>query len=361
MPGSRRRAARLQSLRIFPEIRSAHMTDLNDQAPRPTLFFSVYYEAADRPLPQDWSHVSVLGAAWRIWRSRPQSLELYEPTWGLGVWILLALVYRLRMRTSEGQIVVYALANNPLENVAPGRLAPMRRASVPLRRAILGCVVGRLIDRLACGTPDAANFYAHVVQPRGTVTTIPALIAARDLNVEKIEISACFVGEIGGRKGVPQLLRAWETLEEQIPGATITLVGNGPLNQVVIDWCRQRPRARSFLGQLTREDVLDELARASVLILPSQPWPGWREQVGDPIVEGLSVGSTVVATTETGLAPWLVEHGHFVVEPAGSVDGLAAALEMALLNPIDPDMVRGPLPPDNGRIAADRWLHQAGR
>jgi glycosyltransferase involved in cell wall biosynthesis len=349
----------LTSLRVFPEVRSTHMTDLNDKAPRPTLFFSVYYEAAARPLPEDWNQVSVWGAAWRIFRSRPATLELYEPTWRLGAWIVLAFVYRLSTWRASGQIVVYAIDNNALENVALGRLAPLRRASVPLRRVVLRRIAGRMIDRVAFGTPAAAEFYSRTVRPRGAATQILNLNAPRPLGGDKSARTACCVGEIGERKGISVLMRAWETIELDVPGATITLVGRGPLDEVVASWCEEQPSSRRFAGQLSHEDVLETVARASVVVLPSQPWPGWREQVGDSILEGLSLGSTIVTTTETGIASWLKENGHFVVESRGSETGLAAALERALQDPIDPATVQATLPEEDGRVTADRWLHQS--
>jgi glycosyltransferase involved in cell wall biosynthesis len=302
--------------------------------------------------------VSARGAAWQILRRRPATLELYEPTWRLGAWIVLAFAYRLSAWRVHGQIVVYAIENNALENVAPGRLALVRRASVPLRRAVLGRIVGRMIDRVAFGTPDAAEFYSRTICPRGAVTHIPQLNASRPLAAEKGEGAACFVGEIGERKGIPALMRAWEAVEARVLGVTITLVGHGPLDDAVASWCDEQPSSRRFVGQLSHEDVLEAIARASVLVLPSQPWPGWREQVGASIPEGLSLGCTIVTTAETGLAHWLAENGHFVVEPPGSEIGLAGALETALLNPIDPATVQAALPEEDGRVTADGWLHQ---
>jgi glycosyltransferase involved in cell wall biosynthesis len=89
-------------------------------------------------------------------------------------------------------------------------------------------------------------------------------------------------------------------------------------------------------------------------VLPSQPSATWREQVGLPIVEGLSYGCTIVTTTETGLAGWLSEHGHRVVAADADDGELAAAVAAALLNPVE-DVVAS-LPDHDGRLAADAWM-----
>ena len=69
-------------------------------------------------------------------------------------------------------------------------------------------------------------------------------------------------------------------------------------------------------------------------MLPSQPTSAWREQVGLPIVEGLSYGCTIVTTTETGLAGWLSEHRHRVLPADANEAQLAAAIIDALRRPV---------------------------
>ena len=125
------------------------------------------------------------------------------------------------------------------------------------------------------------------------------------------------------------LAAAWPlVVAEARPDATLTLLGKGALEQearalsvaepsVAVEVDPSRPRIHS---------VLDE---ARVLVLPSQPRPDWREQVGLPIVEGLAAGCPVVTTTETGIAGWLDEHGHGRVRAgsdAGARRGILATI-----------------------------------
>jgi glycosyltransferase involved in cell wall biosynthesis len=105
-----------------------------------------------------------------------------------------------------------------------------------------------------------------------------------------------------------------------------------------------------------RAQIHQLLASSQVLVLPCQPTPSWREQVGLPIVEGLSYGCTVVTTTETGLASWLAAAGHQVTSADATAEELAAAILAAVRHPLQAGDVLASLPDVDGRLAADDWL-----
>ena len=108
-----------------------------------------------------------------------------------------------------------------------------------------------------------------------------------------------------------------------------------------------------------RAQIHAQLRRSRVLVLPSQPAPGWREQVGLPICEGLAHGCTIVTSTETGLAGWLAFHGHRVESPAVPADDWAGALALALRQGRPASAVLDDLPIVDGRLAADAWLFES--
>ena len=91
-------------------------------------------------------------------------------------------------------------------------------------------------------------------------------------------------------------------------------------------------------------------------MLPSQPRPRWREQVGLPIVEGLGRGCLVVTTSETGLAEWLTAHGHYVVSPPDDAAAFSDALSRAIADTRSPMSVVADLPAVDGRAAAEAWM-----
>jgi glycosyltransferase involved in cell wall biosynthesis len=348
------------SLRVFPEIRSLHIDDLNAGSPRPTLYFSRYYELAEDRVPSDWQEVDLAGAVRNLWRHPPKTLELYEPLWPGFVlrWFLLAAVYKLRVR-GRGTVAFFAIQNNDLVALAPGPRV-IRPLTQPLMRRGLAILLPGLVDRVVYGTDDTADLYRAFIGSRPNGKVILSLRASRLTTApEKEPGSAAFVGALQSRKGLPLLLAAWPEVERAEPHARLVIVGDGALRARVIQWCAEKPESRTYLGLLERSEVLETLAPTAMLVVPSQRVGRWREQVNGAILEALSSGCTVVTTTETGLADWLMQAGHTVLPPDASSSSLAQGMLAALRNPIPPQRVLESLPAVDGRIQADHWLHQA--
>jgi glycosyltransferase involved in cell wall biosynthesis len=170
--------------------------------------------------------------------------------------------------------------------------------------------------------------------------------------------NAIFVGVLEPRKGIGELMRAWESVEIGLPDAVLRIIGPGPLHRSVADWTRLRPDQRIYEGQQSRDSVLAAIGSATVLVAPSMPSGRWREQVGLPIKEALAAGLTVVTTDQTGLAFWLKSHGHRVVPAELVARDLAPELIAALCTPLDAVVVRATLPAVDGRYRSDSWLHR---
>jgi glycosyltransferase involved in cell wall biosynthesis len=350
------------SLRVFPQVRSILIDDLNAESPRPTLFIELYYEAASRTLPADWEQVTRLEALRRLWQAPPETLELFEPLWfaHFPFWVALAAAHRIRTAGSRAQRAFFAIENNDLELIVPRgtRLGGLPTAIVKL---ILRLLIPLLVNRVAYGSEAAAALYSPFVGSRAETTLIPLVRAPRiTWTPAKPVGTVAFVGVLHERKGLPLLLRAWELVEQDVPDAHLTIIGDGPLAADVTQWVSEKPETRTFLGQVSRTDVIMLLTNVSVIAIPSQRWLSWREQINGALQEGLSVGCTVVTTTETGLAPWLQAQGHTVVDPGVSAAELAASIVSAIRAPLDAGTVIGSLPKRDGRVLADLWLHSTG-
>ena len=288
-----------------------------------------------------------------------------EPLWIEYVvsWLTLATAWRLTRfgRPRSPKVVFFAIENNdPLTVLDRGRtwLRPMARAALWLLR----WAIPRLTSRCVFGTQGGADAYAGLTPSPVETKVIWDLPAARDLNgdatVPASPHAAVFVGALEARKGVEPLLAAWSQVEEHAPDAHLTIIGDGPLRETVATWSEAAPDSRAWLGLRDRREVVGVLARSTALVAPSVRSGRWREQVGRPILEALSCGLTVVTTTESGLSGFLRGHGHRVIDTPLTCSELRAALCDALDHPLPRTEVRAALPPESGRITADRWLHR---
>jgi glycosyltransferase involved in cell wall biosynthesis len=217
--------------------------------------------------------------------------------------------------------------------------------------------VWKRVDAIAYGTEGARDVYRVNLPLRSDMAEmlIPALPAAAGVPTVDRGSRVVFLGAFVARKGVRLLMEAWPTVHAARPDATLTLVGKGSLVDEVRAFA-QHDDSVEIVEDPPRAEIRDILSRSLVLVLPSQPSPTWREQVGLPIVEGLEQGCAIVTTTETGLASWLDEHGHSVIE--GDAD--AAALARAIIGQIEAGdrsaAILASLPPRDGRLAADAWM-----
>lgn len=164
-----------------------------------------------------------------------------------------------------------------------------------------------------------------------------------------------FLGTFENRKGIAHVMAIWPKVLKLLPESKLMLLGKlGNVSDV-------REFAASFssvtlLEDPTRVKIFDVLARSKALILFSQPARGWKEQVGLPIVEALSMGCEIISSDQTGIQSWLAGHGHQVVDWSGSADVLAAAVVRALESERSKSDIVGDLPSEDGRALADRAL-----
>jgi glycosyltransferase involved in cell wall biosynthesis len=354
---------RTDRVRLYQTVRSAHLERARQLSPATILYRGTRYDF-DRLLTDglDLVPAGPLRAAWLLARSSVRQLEVNEPLMlsSLRRTALAIAVLKLRSRLGGPRIrlVSYAIENaNPLHPATGGWRARRRRAE----HRILARYVWRSLDRVVYGTDAARVTYASALPGAAgphTSTVIPALPAAcgcppaaGDGAVPRV----LFLGALSTRKGFGLVLAAWPYLKERMPSARLTIVGTGDLEQVARAAGAADPTITVIIAP-SRTDIHHQLRRNRVLILPSQPSPGWREQVGLPICEGLAHGCSIVTSTETGLAGWLVAHGHHVLSPGVPAERVADALEAALRQDRPAASVLADLPHTDGRLDADAWL-----
>jgi glycosyltransferase involved in cell wall biosynthesis len=130
---------------------------------------------------------------------------------------------------------------------------------------------------------------------------------------------ALFVGRLTPEKGISTLLEAWSRLGKTFP---LEIAGDGPLAPQVAKAVEQNSGIR-WLGWLPRDQVLERMKHASVLIVPSI----WYEAFPMVIVEAFALGLPVIVS-KLGSMSCVVDHGrtglHFA---AGDALGLVAQVQ----------------------------------
>jgi glycosyltransferase involved in cell wall biosynthesis len=356
--------ALLPHVRLYESIRTAHLERAHDLSPATILYRVKRYDFAEEAaFGLQLVQASPLRAARLLARSSVHVLEINEPlmlsSLPASAIALLAVSFRRRNRPL---VVSYAIGNDD-----PFLLRGPTGWKTRLRRRLerfVARLVSRRIDRIAFGTSAARDVYRSVL---GAPTSESALVPALPAPFPSAEPSrkrsgrVAFVGALSDRKGVAVLLEAWQIVVAQRHDASLMVVGKGPLEDLV-----RRAMATDTSISLEvdppRDAIHVRLDEAVALVLPSQPSPSWREQVGLPIVEALAHGCRIVTTSETGLADWLREHGHRVSSDASSSQALAEAILASLDSGPTPTEVLASLPERDGRLAADDWLtRETGR
>jgi glycosyltransferase involved in cell wall biosynthesis len=153
-------------------------------------------------------------------------------------------------------------------------------------------------------------------------------------NLEKeTEYRLLYAGTIDERKNVLDLLRAVAIVRQQIPSVRLRVAGRAtslPYEQEVRRFVAKEGLAPNveFLGLLDKEQLLQEYAHCSVVVLASR-----QETMPMTVIEAMAAGKPVVGTRVGGV-PELVEDGDsgYTVAP-GDVEGLSRHI-LGLLNSV---------------------------
>ncbi len=349
--------------RLYHTVRSAHLERALELDPADLIYGQTRYDF-DEALATSVAERAGLEQAsdWRLARillSRAyDAVEINEPialeTVRRTALALTAVRVSDVLRRHRTAVVAYAIGNVRIRDLPrPGGKARLGR----MLDEALAPRVWRRCDRVVFGTDTARDAYRSSFGPPGRRTstmTVPALPTACSCRAddETDGRRLLFLGDLSARKGFDAVAAAWPRVRADLPDARLAIVGRGALLEQARSLADGDDRVELFIDP-PRVVVHEQLRRAAVVVLPSQPAPGWREQVGLPLVEGLAHGCTVVTTEETGIATWLKRHGHHTV-PAHLVSTLLAAeIVSALRHPQDPQAVIRTLPARDGRLEAD--------
>jgi glycosyltransferase involved in cell wall biosynthesis len=141
-------------------------------------------------------------------------------------------------------------------------------------------------------------------------------------------ISILFVGHLDDVKGVNELLLAAAMLKRTHPQAKFMIVGYGPLEQSVSEFCNSADGANTnYLGR--RDDVHALMREADIFVGPSK----WNEAFGLTFAEASASRLPVVSTDIGGIPEVVLDETTGILCKPGNVDELVEALQRLIDNP----------------------------
>jgi phosphatidylinositol alpha-mannosyltransferase len=192
-----------------------------------------------------------------------------------------------------------------------------------LSRWILGRIDGAIAVSpapLAHLRPPARGVVPVIIPPAVDLT---AMMAERTRRRDDGSLRFLFVGRLEPRKGISELLRAWELVQRETPAASrlhLTIAGKGKLAGAVLDaQHRLGPDRLRFVEAPDDAAVRQFYGAADVLVAPSP----FGESFGIVLVEAMANGLPVIAAANAGYAGVLVGPGEAGLVPPGDVRALA--------------------------------------
>jgi len=177
-------------------------------------------------------------------------------------------------------------------------------------------LVSRVLRGAHLITALSSDYVALVesLAPASTTAVVPnpVLVDPPEAAGAQTPPAALFTGEIGVRKGVDVLLRAWPQVRDGLPEATLTLVGPG--TDLVVD---PQP-GLTVLAPVEQRRVRELVRAARLVVLPSRA-----EALPMTLLESMACARPFISTPVGGIAS-LADGGRLV--PVGDDAALAGAL-----------------------------------
>ncbi|GAB6967761.1 hypothetical protein JCM25156A_17980 [Komagataeibacter kakiaceti JCM 25156] len=220
-------------------------------------------------------------------------------------------------RHHPGQKVLLVLHNDP--QGMRGADTPALRAGLLARMAVV-CVSGWVRQRFVAGLPDSAGRQVGL-SPNGV--ELPPVVPPQSARGRVV----LFAGRVVADKGADLFVAACERLRPDHPDWRFEMIGadrfrgDAPVTPFV---SALAPRARAagveMTGYRPHADVLDAMARAAIVVVPSR----WPEPFGLTALEAMAAGAALIAAPTGGL-PEVVGDGGILCAPE-PVAGLARAI-----------------------------------
>jgi glycosyltransferase involved in cell wall biosynthesis len=137
------------------------------------------------------------------------------------------------------------------------------------------------------------------------------------------------VGRLIALKGQRHLIGALTAIREQMPGAVVTLVGDGPDRAALLRHARKSGVADAvrFIGEARHERIAGLLGEHDIFVLPSVILPsGETEGLGTVLLEAMAAGVPVIGSAVGGIPDIIRDGRNGLLVPPQSPDAIARAV-----------------------------------
>jgi glycosyltransferase involved in cell wall biosynthesis len=210
-------------------------------------------------------------------------------------------------------LLVRGCAHTRYPRTLPAKYMNVSRGLAALRQADLAVSYSSTVDR---------HLAVNGLTRRAIVPCFPTIPTS---SAEPVTRRVVFAGRVEQPKGVAVLIQA----AREVEGEFVICGGGRQLEAMRTLAARLGVEARiRFTGWLEPDALADELAAASVVVVPSL----WPEPFGLVGIEALAAGRPVIASATGGILDWLEDGVGLRVRP-GEVSELVRALDQLLSNP----------------------------
>lgn len=180
-----------------------------------------------------------------------------------------------------------------------------------------------MADRIVALSDEWADFYRTYICEAKKVVVIHNSVIMPELKRKNYsDHGVLFLGRLGERKGVYDLMKAIPQIIRKVPDAVFYFGGDGEIER-----CKEISQIQGtedqvqMLGWIEKSEREYYLKNVSILILPS-----YHEGMPMAILEAMSYGLAVIATDVGGISQIIENNVSGIFIKAGDIEGLADAI-----------------------------------
>lgn len=271
-----------RAIRYSPEIRSAYIERFEDVPDVLTLYGKALYldPALLTRSNKTYIPMRLLQVCMLMLRTGPTHVEVPEPLWTRKMLQTLTLLIcahlggALRLRRTVTS--TYCIENEDAGRIARVPAVVPRAVRVAVLRLPL-TIFALLIRRWVFGTAASRDTYATVlgnawfiVRRRSTLIWPLPSVCDCSVTQSKSGRKVLFLGALTSRKGVGELITAWDELSRRGSSLKLSIFGDGDLATVVQEWAKGEENVDLKIDP-TRYEIHAELREASTVVLLSKP------------------------------------------------------------------------------------------